>query len=179
MDVTFRVFTGNTGIGGTAPGMAGVWAVISLWFISPVNDTLVPDPATGQFDTAALAEHKITDWNATVGRGYSYNTERTYAEVIRMKPGWHRLWHGVELNTADTFHNDWYGGGWLEAIGVTPKVFPIYCDNRASMCPQSLSNPDPSFIRHPGCHSVGKSQSSEVDNVHLCDAGEQFWSVSL
>ena len=173
MDVTFRVYTGDTGIGCTAPGVPGKWAVISLWFISPVDDTLVPDPATGQFDTVALAGHGITDWNATV-RGYSYNSKRTYAEVIQLEPGWHRLWHGAELNTADDY-DVWYGSGWLEAIGVTPKVFPKFCDNRANVCPQSLSNPDPSFVRHPGCY-IGDSTAEGVD---ACDPGEKFWSVSL
>jgi hypothetical protein len=38
-----------------------------------------------------------------------YSTQRTYAEVVRLRQGPHRLWHGSVISTADTYHTNWDG----------------------------------------------------------------------
>ena len=63
-------------------GFEGVDALVPLWFIGPVDDTLVPDPSTGVFDPSALAGHGL-EWNTPV-RGQSYVAGSTNAGTAAM-----------------------------------------------------------------------------------------------
>jgi hypothetical protein len=81
-----------------------------------------------------------------------YNTQTTYAEVLRLSAGRHRLWHGSIISTADTFHTDWNNGGWIEIIGVQDKVFPQFCDNRAMPCPNGVADLEGIYDEASGTH---------------------------
>ena len=67
---------------------------------------------------------------------------RTYAHVLRLPSGRHRLWHGAKINTADTYHSQWPKGGFIEPIDVAPRIFPSFCDNRALRCPDDDAGQD-------------------------------------
>ena len=124
-DVTFRLFTANTGVGSTAGSKPGTHAVVPIWFIGPVDDTWKPDPFDGNIEemrSRYLSTGEFFDGN--LGTNGSQAMSTMYAKVLRLPTGMHRLWHGSIINTADSWHVDWVGGGCIDAVGVNDKIFP-------------------------------------------------------
>lgn len=125
MDVTFRLFTANTGVGASASSKPGTYAVVPLWFIGPADDTYKPDPRDGNLDEMRSQYSKTGNfYDGNLDTNSSVTSNSLYAKVLRLPTGPHRLWHGSIINSADSWHVDWDGGGWMDIVGVKDKLFP-------------------------------------------------------
>ena len=212
-DVTFRIFTANTGIGGTAnKNSDALSAVLPIWFIGPIDNGV---DATGRQHLPQHEDGSVEDMQQALSGdtcvrgacpdgtpccdpeiddacpapcgvftvhgspeewpGDSAHTplrsDTTYASVVRLASGWHRLWHGSIISTSDGWHSNWDNGGWLDVVGILDKVYPQVCDNRAVPCPtdeweQYYDAASSDFVRHPGCYA------STDDG---CDASCSIW----
>jgi hypothetical protein len=68
-----------------------------------------------------------------------YNTGSTYAEVVKLAAGPHRLWHGAVVSSSDTF-TTWDNGGWIDIVEIQDKAYPQWCDNRGTACVEDQSD---------------------------------------
>lgn len=235
-DVTFRVYSGNTGIDATGPKVE--WAiapVLPMWFIGPGKDSLLrthlPRRTDGSLDEMRQALSAVTcspgeacpdgtecpavaepvqcppftirgsngnittmaerDRLESIGspdEAAMYHVESTYATVLRLATGWHRIWHGSQIFTSDTWHTDWDNGGYIQAVDITGKIYPQLCDNRANPCVDvnELGKhyaPSPglggAYVREPGCYAGGDGVSvAEDPSVNMCPRGMFFWSYT-
>lgn len=163
VDVTVRIYTGSTG---TSPDCdpATCDEFLPVWKIDGADplreDGSVPVDLSGKCPGFS---------SCPVFGNSSYRKDSLYSVTFSTTAGAHRLWHGVVANTPSTFAG-WSGDGWIDIVGVMPKVYVIVTDNRA--IPDSTG-----YVRDPDCHQSSKSGGIATDR-RQCKEGEAFWSYT-
>eukprot|EP01047_Picozoa_sp_COSAG01_P020513 COSAG01_NODE_1169_length_11408_cov_35.108056_3_plen_2198_part_00 len=103
-----------------------------------------------------------------------YNQFSTYAEVVNLSPGKHTLWYGLRSELATQFQG-WVGGGWIDIVGIMPKLYPKLFDNRAQPDDgNSAGYQNPAYSSYsvmPGCWNAAPNSATHS----LCPKGFSFW----
>jgi hypothetical protein len=73
---------------------------------------------------------------------------------LKLEEGDHVLHIGAMAFSSDAV-SQWYGGGWIDVVGLLDPTFPQFDDDRSS-------------LRYPGCLYSFKMTNS-------CPGGDTFW----
>jgi hypothetical protein len=107
-----------------------------------------------------------------------YDAGTTYAEVLRLSAGTHRLWHGGVVSSSDTF-SSWDNGGWIDVVGVQDKAFPQWCDNRGTACAGGAEviadfYDDPSVLENDSREPIGCYRATDAGCNAVCSKAWEF-----
>ena len=145
-----RIFTGAMGAGSPRGLM---WSVDDgpVFGLSPIDCDTAQDSST-----RGVKRGLAPSWPgaAPCANGSAYEPLNLYTRTLKLEEGDHVLHIGTMAYAGDRVDR-WYGGAWIDVVGLLDPSFPLFDDDRPA-------------LRYPGCVPVTGFDTS-------CPGGEAFW----